>query len=119
MSNEMVERAAKALSLAVGNAPFYVMPQYRNKAIVYETLPPGHMDCAHSRLIGFEEAEILCGKLNNEWIVKEIIKSLKPASDDMQNKYYKLAKAEGHSDISACFDNGKWERSLSAILSGE
>lgn len=105
MSNEMIERAAKALALAVGNAPFYVMPQYRNKAIVYETMKPGCVDLAHSRLIGFEEAEILCEKLNNEWIIKQVIENLKLS--ELEQPIYGSATCR-------CFNS-----TLDAILSGE
>lgn len=114
--NEMIERVAKALALAQCNSPYYVMPQFKNKYNVFKTNPPGHVDECMLSLVPQAEAEDECERLNNVYIVREIIKALAPASENLQNEYFKMALAEGNTHYKSCFPNAVWERAIDAII---
>lgn len=71
--NEMIERAVKALELAI-EIPEYVLKycvESKNWHVEEISTTVFYSFTNH------EEAEILCKKLNNECVVKKIIESLK------------------------------------------
>lgn len=113
----MLDRIAKAIELAQGNAPYYVFPQFKNKYMVYKILEPGFVDQAMApKMLNLEEAEDLCEELNNQYIARKAVEALAPADADQQNKYFELAMVEGYNKVTACFPNAVWERAISAIL---
>lgn len=114
--SKMLDRVAKAIELAQGNAPYYVFPQFKNKYSVFKTNPPYCVDECMLALVSQEEAEDVCEKFNIVYMARKAVEALVPAEADMQNKYFEFATAEGYLARNACFPNAVWERAINAIL---
>lgn len=103
--SEMLERVAKAIELAQGNAPFYVMPMFKDKYGVVEMMPPLHPDMYVRENLSIDEAEYWCEKLNGLWVAKQAIEALKPANASVLDILY-----TGHAGYDA------WNKIVDAIL---
>lgn len=71
---EYIAKLAKVISEARDNAPFYVMPRFKNKYDVVEMLPPGLVDYVHYNLLPQDQAEEECARLNDEYVAKQVLK---------------------------------------------
>lgn len=117
----MIERAVKALELAQGNAPFYVMPaKFKNKFNILKMTLPGCQDIYIFENISSATAEDLCEKLNNQWIVRKIIESLLLTSDkvntvQLPDKFIQGETVEHQQERNIA----TFQHMLGAILSGE
>ena len=49
-------------------------------------------------------------------IAYNVIQNMKPATDDMQNKYYRMKLIAGYSNSDSIFSNAEWERMIDSIL---
>lgn len=112
----MLDHIAKAIEIAQANAPFYVMPRFKNKYDVFEILPPGHADVCHLVLASQDEAENLCEKLNGLYVARKVVESMREATDAMRQEYFKIKIAEGNTHHRSTFVDGSWECSIDAIL---
>lgn len=106
----MLERVAKAIELAQ-EKPRYVVKIYKvwelwdNEKCIMESDVHMHV-------------QDLCEQFNAKYAARMALEALKPASDEMQNKYCEMAKAEA-SPLKPFFPNAVWERAIDAILSDD
>jgi hypothetical protein len=49
-------------------------------------------------------------------LARVAIAAMREATDDQRSAYFAMARREGHTDISACFNDGTWERMIDAAL---
>lgn len=69
-------------------------------------------------LFNFNDAEDEVERLNNEYVARAVVETMRQATDAQRNNYYEMCLAEGYNKnaTSACFNDGTWERSIDAIL---
>ena len=73
----ILKEIADCIDKAQANAPFYVLPQYKNKYNVMRTMPPSCMDMCMLNLVSNNEAEDVCERLNKEWVAREVLNFIK------------------------------------------
>lgn len=70
-----IQKLGKIVEQAKADAPFYVMPRFKNKYDVMEMVGPQMVDYCHFSLLSQDEAEDLCERLNNEYIAMKVIEA--------------------------------------------
>ena len=110
MSNQTIEQVAKAICKARGLEPNAVicpqMPQFIASNI---------MALYSGFYIPSKEHQMPAWK----YFIQDAIaalRALSPATGQQQMDYFVLAKAEGYDDKGAVFNNGTWDRMVSAAL---
>lgn len=76
----MIDKLVKVMVKAQANAPYYVMPQYKNKYNVFLITPSHCADECVKSLVTQDEAEDECERLNNRWVVVTMLEAMKNSS---------------------------------------
>lgn len=115
----MLNRIAKEIELAQANAPFYVLPRFKNKYDVMEMMPAGQVDVCHLALASQDEAENLCDKLNSLYVARKVVECMRESTNDMANEYFKIRKECDDINRTSVFYVSIWESMIDAILNSK
>lgn len=89
----MIDKLVKVMVEAQANAPYYVMPRYKNKYDVMLMMPPESSDQCVKCLVTQDKAEDECERLNDRWVVVSMLEVMKnpalPLWNDAINAFIK------------------------------